>query len=115
MTDLIIYAGEDFALLMSAFADDGVTPDDLTDYEITAQLSTTTLGSKIVASTDIGSEISIIRKSASDLAVNIDHSLTAKLSEGVLILTIMLIHKPTGVQIVAEAKTIEIKRSKLSL
>lgn len=115
MTDYIIYSGEDFALLMSAFKDDGQTPEDLTDYDLTAQLSTTTLGTKLVASTEEGSEIQIFRKDISNLAVNIRHTLTFRLSEGVLTLTVLLTHRPTGTQLVAEVKTIEIKRSKLAL
>lgn len=115
MTDFTIYAGEDFALLMSAVADDRDTPQDLSDYHITAQLSTTSIGTKIIAATDSSREITIVRKTNSDLAVNVTHTLTAKLSEGTITLTVMLTHKQTGAQVIAETKTIEIKRSKLSL
>lgn len=115
MTDQTIYAGEDFALLLAAVADDGVTPEDLTDYDAVVQLFTSAISGKIVASTEDGSKIQIVRKDNSTLAVNIGHEFTANLSEGTLNLTVMLIHKQTKVQIIAQTKTLEVKKTKLQL
>lgn len=112
MTDFEIYAGEDFALRIQAVEEASDSPIDLTLYEIIAQISTTSTGNRIVASTIDDKGVTINRRSDSEVAVNISHTLTSQLSEGVIMLTVILIHKQSGARIIAEKRTVNIKRSK---
>lgn len=124
-----IASGTDFAMLYTALRDD--TPqhildnirlgeltdipseylDDLSPYEVTAMLSTSSMGKRVVATTDTErSGIEITRRDDAHLVVNISHTLTLPLSDGTIIITIELRHKQTGTIIKAEERAIPIKR-----
>lgn len=118
-----IVAGTDFGLLITALRDDIPPPtewpqripdawlDDLDGYEMTAQLSTSGYGPRIVASTEAGySRLTIIRRDKSHLAVNIPHDATEGLPAGELVLTVELRHRVTGSVLRAERRTLPLIR-----
>lgn len=116
MKELTIYAGEDFLLTIEALQNDGVSLDDLSPYEVVVQLSVEYFGNRIIASTLEDEEnLVITRESDSKLSVYITHTLTENLPEGELTLSLLLTDKDSGRRIISELKTINVKRSKLTV
>lgn len=116
-----LIAGTDFALLFTAIRDGVELPevlpdeipaawlDDLSGYDLTAQLSTSLRGPRVVAGTEKSAGVLEIRRiDAAHLAVNIPHEVTAGMDEGEIVLTVELRHKTTGALVKAERRTIPI-------
>lgn len=116
MTDFTVYAGEDFALQVSATTDDGQQAEDISGYDALIMLSTTPGGHKIIASTknENPDYLHIIRIDNSTLSFNVPNTLSRRLSDGEITLDIMFRHKHTGVQIINTIKTISVKQSLIS-
>lgn len=130
MKDNCVYIGEDFSLMMIAVSDDtdknlldnmtvdeilespDVKFEDLSEYDIVVQISTTPFGAVIVASTT-NNGIDIQRRDNSCIGVNFTKEVTKNLAEGKIIVSIMLTHKTTGVQIIAEKRTIQLIKSRI--
>lgn len=116
-----LIAGTDFALLFTAIRDNVELPevlpdeipaawlDDLSGYDLAAQLSTTPHGPVVAASTQTGAgRLELRRIDAAHLAVNIPLSATEGMDEGEIVLTVELRHKATGVLVKAQRRTIPI-------
>ncbi|GHV02795.1 hypothetical protein FACS1894159_11760 [Bacteroidia bacterium] len=126
-----IVAGADFSLIVTALCDDAGEPDtsslpatspqelpaqwleDLTDFDLTLQLSSTGGGDVVVAATEPGEGmLPLQRIDSSHLALNVPRALTEGMREGELVLTVLLRHRPTDSLQKAERKLQRIIRVK---
>ena len=115
MNESSIYAGEDFALLVSAIENDTDSKLDFGDYEIQLHLSTSRMGKKIIASTEPEQGLMIKRHDGKHLSLNVSSKISARLNEGVIWVSMVMIHRQSQVKIISETKTINVKRSKVAV
>ncbi len=115
MTELEIFSGEDFSLVLDVENQGEELTPDLADYDVTIELSTKPLATVLKASTKDDAPLTIERISSSSLIIQIPHSQTALLADGYVTLTISLEHKQTLEISIVELKTIKIVKPKTNL
>jgi len=128
-----IVAGTDFSLLVVALRDEAPLPqtggpqaaqgsgaggpaeagdqppaewlEDLTDFDITLQLSSASGGGAAVATTvEGGGNVAARRIDPYHIVVDVPAAVTAEMNEGELVITVTLCHRPTGAVQKAERK-----------
>ena len=114
MEDCRLFIGEDFALDGQVIFEKDDAPASLDDFDLRIELSTTALGERLVCATSgAGEEIEVFRRGETGFAANIPNRVTTRLMPGDLVVGVMLIHKATGVRMIAEQRTIKVVESRI--
>jgi uncharacterized protein (DUF2237 family) len=114
MENFKVFIGEDFALCGEVTFTEEDSSQTLDDFDIVAELSTTALGSRVMCSTMPGKGLTITRSESNRFSVNVPHAVSKTLSAGDAILSLAMIHKSSGVRMIAEQKTITLIESHMS-